>query len=582
MADTRADIRFDALAPRYDVAVIGSGAAGLGAAVYAALDGAKVLLVERTEFIGGTSALSGGTVWAPGTRTGRSVNAEDSREKVSAFLDSAVGNFGNRDMREAFLDAAPEAIATLEDRTQVQFRPYPRHPDYEWDHPHATLNGRAIEPVPFDTRAMGAARDMIRPPIPEFTVLGGMNIDRVDIGHLLNRYKSATAFTHVAKTVTRYMRDKAVYGRHTRLVMGGALVARLLASALDLGVDILRSTEVTGLTQSEGAVNGLTLQQGDSHAAVAVTGGVILATGGFGRSAARRAAYLPAALRAESPSAPGHTGTMHDMAFELGATYGTGNDQGAFWAPCSTRTRADGSTAVFPHFVLDRSKPGTVCVDLKGRRFVNETISYHAFGKAMLEGGPDTAGAWIVTDAPTLAKFGLGMVHPGGENPKPYVEEGYLIEAASVAELAAKTGTDAALLQASLDDINAAAARGEDTTFGRGGSPYQRNNGDPTVTPNPTLGTIATAPFYAVRLQPADIGTAQGLRADTHARLLRADDSVIPGLYAAGNDLHSIMGGTYPGPGITLGPGLVFGYIAARDAVARARSSQEKGQTRAA
>ncbi|MGR3377866.1 FAD-dependent oxidoreductase [Salipiger abyssi] len=575
-----ADISIDSIAERYDVAVIGSGAAGLGAAIFAALEGARVLLIERTEYIGGTSALSGGTVWAPGTETGRAANPDDSREKVSAFLDSAVGNFGNRDMREAFLDAAPEAIATLQARTQVQFRPYPRHPDYEWDHPNATLNGRAIEPVPFDTRAMGAARNMIRPPIPEFTVLGGMNIDRVDIGHLLNRYKSPASFLHVARIVTRYMRDRALHGRHTRVVMGGALVARLLASALDLGVDILRSTEVTALTETGGEVTGLRLRAGGKDRAVPVDGGVILATGGFGRSASRRAAYLPDTLPAESPSAPGHTGTMHDLAFGLGATYGQGNDQSAFWAPCSTRRRADGSTAVFPHFVLDRSKPGTVCVDLKGRRFVNETISYHAFGKAMLAGGPDTAGAWIVTDAPTLAKFGLGMVHPGGENPKPHVADGYLIEAQTLDELAAKTGTDPQALAASIADINAAAEKGEDTRFGRGGSPYQRNNGDPTVAPNPTLGRIATAPFYAVRLQPADIGTAQGLRGDTHARLLRDDDSVIGGLYAVGNDLHSIMGGTYPGPGITLGPGLVFGAIAGRHAAAR--SHQEKGQTRAA
>ncbi|MBT9385661.1 FAD-dependent oxidoreductase [Pseudooceanicola sp. CBS1P-1] len=574
------DIQIDSLAAQYDVAVIGSGAAGLSAAIFAALEGARVLLVERTDFIGGTSALSGGTVWAPGTRTGAQVNAGDSRADVSAFLDSAVGNFGDKAMREAFLDAAPEAIATLEDRTQVAFRPYPKHPDYEWDHPHPTLNGRAIEPVPFDTRAMGRTRDMIRPPIPEFTVLGGMNIDRVDIGHLLNRYKSLPAFLHVAKIVSRYMRDRAVYGRHTRLVMGAALVGRLLASALDLGVDILRGAEVTALSQSGGDVTGITLTCEGQTRQVATPGGVILATGGFGRSKARRAAYLPAALRGESPSAPGHTGTLHDLAEGLGAVYGSGNDQSAFWAPCSIRKRADGSTAVFPHFVLDRSKPGTVCVDLRGRRFVNETISYHAFGKAMLEGGPDTAGAWIITDAPTLAKFGLGMVHPGGENPKPHVEEGYLIEAHSLAELAAKTGTDPDALAASVAQINAAAQLGRDEAWGRGGSPYQCNNGDPSVSPNPTLGPIATAPFYAVRLQPADIGTARGFRSDTAARLLRADGSVIGGLYAVGNDLHSIMGGTYPGPGITLGPGLVFGAIAGRHAAARSR--EEKGQHRAA
>ncbi|MGB0662011.1 MAG: FAD-binding protein [Mangrovicoccus sp.] len=427
---------------------------------------------------------------------------------------------------------------------------------------------------------MGQIRNTIRPPIPEFTVLGGMNIDRVDIGHLLNRYKSATSFTHVAKIVTRYMRDRAVYGRHTRLVMGAALVGRLLVSALDLGVDLIRSTEVKSLDSTQDAVSGLVLQSGETRRSVAVSGGVILATGGFGRSQSRRAEYLPEALQADSPSAPGHTGRLHDLAEDLGAVYGQGNDQNAFWAPCSTKMRADGSKAVFPHFVLDRSKPGTVCVDQKGRRFVNESRSYHTFGKEMLNGGADTATAWIITDAKAIAKYGLGMVHPGGDDLKPHLAEGYLIEAYSVAELAQKTGTDQAALQASLDDITNAAAKGEDTSFGRGTTPYQQHNGDATLAGNPTLGPVSTPPYYAIKLQPADIGTAKGFAADCSARLLRADGSVIEGLYAVGNDLHSIMGGTYPGPGITLGPGIVFGSLAGRHASARA--TQKKGQSVAA
>ncbi|WP_138472802.1 FAD-dependent oxidoreductase [Poseidonocella sp. HB161398] len=574
------DIGISEIAKGYDVAVIGSGASGLAAAVFAALEGARVLVVERTEHVGGTSALSGGTVWAPLTATGQSVNAGDSREKVSAFLDSAVGNFGDRAMREAFLDAAPEAIATLEAKTQVAFRPYPKHPDYEWDHPHPTLRGRAIEPVPFDTRAMGRLRDAIRPPIPEFTVLGGMNIDRVDIGHLLNRYRSPASFAHVAKIVARYMRDRAVYGRHTRLVMGAALVGRLLASAMDLGVDLLRNAEVTALETAEGRVASLRISAGGSSRQIRVAGGVILATGGFGRSAARRRDHLPAQLSPDSPSAPGHDGRLHDLAEGLGAVYGEGADQPAFWAPVSTRTRADGTLAVFPHFVLDRSKPGTVCVDLEGRRFVNETRSYHAFGKAMLEGGPATREAWIVTDAAAIAKYGLGMVRPGGDDLTPYLADGYLTEAASLAELAAKTGTDPDSLAASVAAINAAAEAGEDAQFGRGSTPYQQHNGDPKAGANPTLGPIAAAPFYAVKIKPADIGTAKGFRSDTSAQLLRADGSAIEGLYAVGNDLNSIMGGTYPGPGITLGPGLVFGSIAGRHAAARA--SITKGQDVAA
>lgn len=577
-----ADIALSGAAPRYDVVVIGSGASGLGAAVYAALAGAKVLVVERTEFVGGTSALSGGTVWAPGTKTGAKVNDGDSREAVSAFLDSAVGNFGEKALREAFLEAAPEAIDTLEAKTRVEFRPCPRHPDYEWEGTvNPTLNGRAIEPVPYDTREMGELRNLIRPPIAEFTILGGMNIDRIDIGHLLNRYKSPASFLHVVKTVLRFASDKVRYGRHARTVMGAALIARLLHTAQDLGIDLLRNAEVTGLLRAGGDVTGVTLKVGGETRDIETDGGVILATGGFGRSQTRRAALLPAQLGPDSPSAPGHTGALHDIAEAAGAVYGEGNDQNAFWAPCSTRTRKDGSLAVYPHFVFDRSKPGTVCVDIHGKRFMNESKSYHVFGKTMLENGPDTAYAWIVTDAKAIAKYGLGMVRPGGDDLKPYLADGYLLKADTIAELAQKTGTDPVLLAESVAAITAAAKTGEDPQFRRGSTEYQRHNGDAKHEGrNPTLGAIETPPFYAVKIAPADIGTAKGFRSDTGARLLRADGSVIEGLYAVGNDLHSIMGGTYPGPGITIGPGLVFGSIAGRGAAARALS--KKGQDVAA
>ncbi|MGR1582567.1 FAD-dependent oxidoreductase [Thalassobius sp. S69A] len=567
---------FEQVSEHYDVIVMGAGAAGLSAAVFGALSGAKVLLVERTAYVGGTSALSGGTVWAPGTAIGKTVNTQDTRAAVSEFLDSAVGRHGDTALRETFLDAAPEVISTLSERTQVAFRPYPKHPDYEWDHPHPTLNGRAIEPVPFDTRAMGRLRNVIRAPIPEFTVLGGMNIDRIDIGHLLNRYKSVGSFAHVAKIVLRYACDKALYGRHTRLVMGAALIGRLLASANDLGVEIVLETSATGMDLDGAGDAHLALVSRDARKTVRASGGVILASGGFGRSAERRRKYLPETLPSDSPSAPGHTARMHDLAETLGAVYGQGNDQNAFWAPCSIRTRPDGSRAVFPHFVLDRSKPGSVCVDRHGARFVNETRSYHAFGKAMLQGGAATQHAWIIMDAKGIAKYGLGMVRPGGDDLRPYLKDGYLIEARSIAELAAKTGTDETTLTASIDDINQAADAGRDDRFGRGESPYQRHNGDATVAPNPTLGVLCQAPYYAVKLQPADIGTAKGFAATPNAELLRADGTVITGVYAAGNDLHSIMGGTYPGPGITLGPGLVFGAIAARHAAARAKDKKGK------
>lgn len=239
--------------------------------------------------------------------------------------------------------------------------------------------------------------------------------------------------------------------------------------------------------------------------------------------------------------------------------------ENVFWAPVSTRRRADGGIAVFPHFVLDRSKPGTMVVNLAGRRFVNESTSYHLFVRAMYDAHKTTPSipAFLIADATALRKYGLGMVRPGGRGLKPFLKDGYLIQAPSLAALADKLGINAAGLEESVKRMNEFAQTGQDNDFGRGHTAYHRVNGDATHGPNPTLGALTTPPFYAVRLLPGDIGAATGMVTNTNAQVMRRDNTPIPGLYAIGNDMQSVMGGVYPGPGITLGPGLAFAYAAA-------------------
>ena len=558
----------------YDFVVVGAGGAGMAAALFAAIAGKSVLLVERTEYLGGTTALSAATTWIPNSRHATKVSQDDSPEKAALFLDQVVGNYGRREMRQAFLESGPKAIDTLEDYSEVHFRPYATHPDYEQEAEGATLRGRALEPLPFDGRELGAAFDLLRPPIPEFTIFGGMMVDRTDIGHLLGLKKSLASFRHAVGILGRYGLDRLTKNRGTRLVMGNALIGRLLASLLKRDVDILVKTEVTGLLQDSTGVSGLTLTRDGQSRRISAHIGVISAAGGFNRSPVKRAEMLHQPLSPLSPAAPGHTGVMQDFALELGAHYGTGSRDNAFWAPVSTRKRADGTTAVFPHFVMDRGKPGTVCINQAGRRFVNEATSYHNFVRAMYEthGQSPCIPAYIIADAVALRKYGLGMVRLGTKNLKPFLDDGYLIEGASIPELAARIDVGPAALEATVADMNRYAETGVDLEFGRGSTGYHRANGDPTAGgTNPNLGPIATAPYYAVRLFPGDIGAATGLATDEWAQVLGTEERPIGRLYACGNEAQSIMGGTYPGPGITIGPAITFAWRAVQHAIGAAK-----------
>jgi succinate dehydrogenase/fumarate reductase flavoprotein subunit len=571
----------------YDVVVVGAGGAGMAAALFSALEGQRVLLVERTGLLGGTTALSAATTWIPGSQHAASVGAEgDTLEKAAEFLRRTVGNHSSEAMRRAFLRSGPAAIARLEAETEVHFRARPLHPDYIQEAPEATLCGRALEPLPFDGRRLGAALALVRPPIPEFTVLGGMMVDRDDIPHLLGMTKSWASFRYAAGLLGRYALDRLRHGRGTRLLMGNALVGRLLASLLARGVDILVDTVVEALERGEeGRVEGLVLSEGGTRRRIAARRGVVLATGGFNRHPQRRAEMLHAPTAEHSPAAPGHTGEMHDLALAAGARYGEGALDNAFWAPVSVRRRADGSTAVFPHFVLDRGKPGMVTVNQAGRRFVNESTSYHLFVRAMYKAHETVPSipAFLVTDAEGLRRYGIGMVRPGGKGLTPFLADSYLTEAPSLAGLAGKLGVDPAGLAETVVRMNEYARTGTDPEFGRGTTGYHRVNGDASRgLPNPNLGPIGAPPFYAVRLLPGDIGAATGLATDENAQVLGPDDRPIGGLYACGNDMQSVMGGVYPAPGITIGPGIAFAYLAARHAAGRAAGEGAPAAARAA
>lgn len=556
----------------YDLVVVGAGGAGMATALFAAMEGASVLLVERTEYVGGTTAWSAGTSWIPGSQHAAKVNPNDTLAETARYLDNAVGERTSKVVRQAFLDNGRAAVDEVEARSELKYRPYPKHPDYISDLGGSTLSGRALEPMPFDARLLGRELfALLRPPIPEFTVIGGMMVDRTDINHLLAMTKSWASLKHSVKIVMRHAMDRLSWPRGTRLVMGNAHVARLLYSLSKFDkVTIALNSTVEHIVRGPQGVERVDIACNGERRSVRVNKGMVLASGGFNRHPELRAQMLPGVPAEWSPAAPGHTGQAHDLAKQLGAVYGQGGLSHAFWAPVSLRKRADGSTAAFPHFVMDRAKPGMITVNARGERFLNESTSYHLFGLAMQEANKTRPSipAYLVCDADALRKYGIGMVRPGGKGLAPFLADGYLTEGATLAELASKLGMDAQALQASVAQNNRNAETGVDPDFHRGETAYQQNLGDPAWTgKNPNIGPLAQGPFYAVRLYPGDIGSSTGFATNEHAQVLGADGQAIGGLYAVGNDMHSIMGGTYPAPGITIGPGLVFGRIAARHAL---------------
>jgi len=563
--------RLSDVSSSYDVVVIGAGAAGMSAALFAAIRGARTLLVEKTAFVGGTSALSAGSIWIPNTHHASAMAASDSAANVERYLQQIIGNRADAALRASFLKAGPEAVEILEKNSEVRLRAYARHPDYRSELEGAAVAGRALEPLPFDGRLLGQAFKLLRPPLAEFTLLGGMMVDRTDIGHLLSSTKSIKSFLHSAQLLARYARDRLSQSRGTRLVMGNALVARLLYSLIRREVDILTGVSLARIVRdADGPVAGARLVADGASRDICINAGLILAGGGFSRHPERRLAAL-GTDQAWSSVAAGSNGDAQDKALEIGARMSNRDLSAAFWAPASIRRRANGSSAVFPHFVLDRGKPGTLVVDSNGRRFLNEAISYHQFALAMLAHGASAVPAFLIADAVALRKYGLGMVRPGGWGTRAAIADGYLTAGDTIDHLAQRLNIDPGNLRETVHRMNGFAQTGRDLEFGRGSTIYQNHNGDAVAgVANPNLGPIVTAPFYALRLYPSDIGTSAGLVTDDMARVLDAGNRPIARLYACGNDMQSIMGGTYPGPGITLGPAIAFAYVAASDAVRRA------------
>ncbi|WP_245326992.1 FAD-binding protein, partial [Bradyrhizobium sacchari] len=490
----------------------------------------------------------------------------DSITDAVQYLSSTVPEPANAGLRAAFLARGPEAVAWLEANTELRLQPLKVCPDYYPERLGATSRGRVLEPLAFDGRRLGRAFARLRPPLPESTLFGGIMVNRLDVPHLWRVGKSLRSTLRAAQLVSAYALQRLRSPRGMMLHLGNALAARLFASLLAQQVEILFSADVEDLSMQGDRVAGVVIRHGARDRLIAARRGVVLATGGFSHDAALRKRFFPAAAGFVSATNPSGTGDGLRLAATVGAALNTEATSPAYWVPASLFRRADGSRGVFPHMVTDRAKPGVIAVNAAGRRFVNEALSYHEVVLAMLRDGngkPDRP-FYLICDHAFLWTYGLGRIKPFTRSVRRYVASGELIEAPDVAQLAAKIGIKPSVLTATLASYNEGAREGRDPEFGRGSTSYQRHFGDAAHKPNPCVAPIVRAPFFAMRIHPADLGTAIGMKVDAQARVLREDGTPVAGLYACGNDMGSIMNGNCPGPGIMLGPALTFGYIAGR------------------
>lgn len=557
-----------------DVLVIGSGAGGLATAITAKKHGLSVIVIEKEPVFGGTTAFSGGVLWIPGNRHGKASNPGDTREAARRYMKAETGNRFDDSAVDAFLDAGPEMLDWFEKETEVRFVPT-LYPDY-----HPTVDGgvdvgRSVLAAPFDTSSLGDNLGRLRPPLSTITFMGMMfNSSNADIKHFFNATKSITSFAYVLKRLAAHAGEVARYGRGVQVTSGNALVARLAKSCFDLGIPILTETPALRLVNEEGRVTGVDTG-GKTPGIITARRGVVLACGGYAHDLARRAgiyAHLRAGAAHYSPVPEGNTGDGIRLGEEAGGVFDAKFAQPAAWMPVS---RVPGK-GIFPH-LLDRYKPGMIAVLSDGTRFTNESESYHDVGAAMIAAGE--ASAWLICDHRTIRKYGLGHAKPAPVPLTPWLRSGYLKKGRTLADLARACGVDANGLKATVTGFNRGARQGKDEAFHRGETSFNRYLADPENRPNPCVAPVEQGPFYAVKMEMGDLGTFDGLKTTVPGEVLDRQGEVIPGLFAVGNDRASIMGGNYPGAGITLGPAMTFGWITGRYLAGIAPATTKREET---
>ncbi|MGA1836939.1 FAD-dependent oxidoreductase [Herbiconiux sp. 11R-BC] len=540
-----------------DLLVAGTGAAGLSAAITAADAGLDVLVVESTERWGGTTMLSGGGLWMPANPLMKRHRILDSRAEALEYMQEAIGDAGpasSTARREAFVDAVTEVYGLLE-RWGVRWSIAKYYPDYYPDRPGGKV-GRSIEPQPFDAKKLGdwVAQSRFAEGLP-------VPLRNDDVWLLSRAWSSSSGFLRGAqfafRTLGGLVSGKRLFG------MGTSLAMNLMAIVRRQGTEVLLSSPVTSVVQENGAVVGAVVTVAGRPTRIRARRGVVLAAGGFAQNREWRERYH--GLPGYSSAAAGDQGSGIEVGRAAGGALAMMDD--AWWG--SAVPMPDGSN----QFMLqERSMPFGIVVDQSGSRYLDESESYIDFGHEMIERNKTVPAihSWLVLDHRHRQRYLFASLLIGGKRMR---AAGTVVTAATLDELARAIAIEPAALRATVNRFNGFALKGVDEDFGRGRTVYDNYYGDPAVKPNPNLGTIEKGPFTAVKIVPGDLGTKGGLLTDEHARVLDETGAVIPGLYAAGNTTASVMGHTYPGPGSTIAPAVIFGHLAARHAASPAPTS---------
>ncbi|WP_095955332.1 3-ketosteroid-delta-1-dehydrogenase [Mycobacterium avium subsp. hominissuis] len=544
-----------------DLLVVGSGT-GMAAALAARELGLSVLIVEKSSYVGGSTARSGGALWLPASPVLDEANAGDTAERAGTYLDSVVAGSAPPQRSAAFVAQVSATVEMLRRTTPLRLFWARDYSDYHPEEPGGSAAGRTCECRPFDTSLLGEYRTRLEPGLMEVTVpmpTTGADYRWMNLVARLPR-KGIPVY---AKRLVQGVGGRMLGRRYA--AGGQGLMAGLFTGVLRAGIPIWTGTTLTRLTRRGERVSGAVVEHGGREVTISARRGVVLATGGFDHRMEMRWKFQSESLGADlSLGAAANTGDGIRAGQEIGAAIDL-MDQ-AWWFPAVAPLPGKAPAVM----LAERSLPGCLIVDQHGRRFVNEATDYMSFGQRLLElerSGSPVESMWIVFDQQYRNSYVFGAeLFPRMRIPQAWYDAGIAVRADNLAELGAGIGVPVPEFVETMTRFNQNAAAGEDPDFGRGRSAYDRYYGDPTVKPNPNLRPLVNGPFYAVRMVLSDLGTCGGLKTDERARVLREDGGPIAGLYAIGNTAANAFGTTYPGAGATIAQGLVYGYIAAQEA----------------